>query len=448
MGVGEKLPSLPIDWAEVEQEATELLVRYLRIDTTNPPGGEEAGAELLTHTLRSEGFEPRLYEAGAGRVSVSARLPGTNSAGTRPIVLLSHIDVVPVERDYWSVDPFAGVLKDGVLWGRGALDMKGMGVMELLVLLLLKRHRVAHQRDILFLAVADEEEGSRFGMSWLAEHHPELLRADVVINEGAFGFGELMGARGLVFGVSASEKAPLWLRLKVKGRPGHGSLPHRNNAAQRLVEALTRIGAAESQITLRPEVAATFETLKQVGMLPAGLDFRDPNVLAGVAQANDLVRALVSNTVTLTTVDSGQKHNVIPGDARATLDCRLLPGENPDAFLAHLRDVIADDSIEIEVVYRFEPLVSEVPVELVEQIEATLRHESPGAVVLPMMSPGFTDSRIYRERGVPAVGFVPVLLTTDELSGVHGHDERISTANLRLGTQLLLDTVRRAAGAP
>ena len=165
MGAGDKLPSLAIDWAEVEQEATELLVRYLRIDTTNPPGGEEAGAELLTHTLRSEGFEPRLYEAGDGRVSVSARLPGTNSAGTKPIVLLSHIDVVPVERDYWSVDPFAGVLKDGVLWGRGALDMKGMGVMELLVLLLLKRHRVAHRRDILFLAMADEEEGSRFGMS-------------------------------------------------------------------------------------------------------------------------------------------------------------------------------------------------------------------------------------------------------------------------------------------
>ncbi len=446
MRATEALPQLLIDWAEVEQEATELLVRYLRIDTTNPPGGEEAGAQLLTHTLQREGFEPRLYEAGDGRVSVSARLPGTNSAGTKPIVLLSHIDVVPVERDYWSVDPFAGVLKDGVVWGRGALDMKGMGVMELLVLLLLKRHHVAHQRDIVFLAVADEEEGSRYGMAWLAEHHPELLEADAVINEGAFGFGELMGARGLVFGVAPSEKAPLWLRLTVKGRPGHGALPHRNNAALRLVQALGRVGAAEPRITLRPEVAATFETLERVGMLPAGLDFRDPNVLAGVAQGSDLVRALVSNTVTLTTVGSGQKHNVIPGDARATLDCRLLPGEDTDAFLAHLRDVIADDGVKIDVVYRFEPLVSEVPQELMEQIEATLQHESPGAVLLPMMSPGFTDSRIYREHGVPAVGFVPVLLTTDQLGTVHGHDERISTANLALGTRLLLDTVRRAAG--
>ena len=446
MSASEALPTLPIDWDEVEQEATDLLVRYLRINTTNPPGGEEAGAQLLAQTLLAEGLEPRLYEAGDGRVSISARLPGTHSAGTKPIVLLSHIDVVPVERDYWSVDPFAGVLKDGVLWGRGALDMKGMGIMELLVLLLLKRQRVAHRRDVLFLAVADEEEASRYGMGWLAEHHPELLEADAVINEGAFGFGELMGARGLVFGVAPSEKAPLWLRLKLKGRPGHASLPHRNNAALRLIQALTRIGADEPHITLRPEVATTFETLERVGMLPAGLDFHDTSVLAAVAERNDLVRALVSNTVTLTTVSSGQKHNVIPGDARATLDCRLLPGESPDAFLAHLRDVIDDAAVEIEVVYRCEPLVSEVPQELIEHIEATLRHESPGAVVLPMMSPGFTDSRIYRAHGVPAVGFVPALLTTDLLGTVHGHDERISTANLALGTRLLLDTVRRAAG--
>ena len=443
--VATKLAALPIDWDEIEQEATDLLQRYLRIDTTNPPGGEEAGAQLLAQALRSEGFEPQLYEAGEGRVSVSACLPGTNNAGTKPIVLLSHIDVVPAERAYWSVDPFAGLLKQGVLWGRGALDMKGMGIMELLVLFLLKRHRVSLQRDVLFLAVADEEEGSRLGMGWLAEHHPELMRADAVINEGAFGFGELMGKRGLVFGVAPSEKGPLWLRLYVKGRPGHGSLPHRNNAAQRLVEALARIGAAKPRITLRPEVANTFETLERVGMLPDGLDYRDPQVLEGVAQASDLVRALVSSTITLTSVGSGQKHNVIPADARATLDCRLLPGERGDAFLAELREVIADDGIEIEEVYRFDPLVSEVPAELLGHIEATLSAESPGAVLLPMMSPGFTDSRIYREHGVPALGFVPVLLSTEALGTVHGHDERISSANLRLGTRLLLDTVRRIA---
>ncbi len=443
-----RLAPLPVDWRELEREATGLLQRYLRIDTTNPPGGEEAGARFLAEILRAEGIEPTFYAAADGRVSLSARRPGTNSAGTKPLVLLSHIDVVPVEREYWSVDPYAGLLRDGVLWGRGALDMKGMGVMELMVLLLLHRHHVEHRRDIVFLAVADEEEGSQLGMDWLAEHHPELLRADAVINEGAYGFGELLGQRGLVFGVAPTEKAPLWLRLVARGRPGHGSVPHGENAALRLIRALARVAAVERSARLRPETEVMLETLKSAKLLPSELDFRDPNVLQGLAGASDLVRALVSNTVSLTTIAGGQKHNVIPARASATLDCRLLPGEDVDAFLAELSAAIDDESVALEVVYRCDPLVSDVRTELLEHVEATIRNETEGGVVMPMICPGFTDSRIYRRYGVPAIGYTPVLLTTEELSGVHGHDERISTANLRLGTQLLLDTVRRAAGAP
>ena len=169
-------------------------------------------------------------------------------------------------------------------------------------------------------------------------------------------------------------------------------------------------------------------------------------MLKALAGGSDLVRALVSNTVSLTTVESGHKHNVIPARAEATLDCRLLPGQDVDAFLAHLNDVIADDAVGIEVVYRFEPLVSEIRSELLDHIEATITHETTGGVVMPMLSPGFTDCRIYRKHGIPAVGYTPVLLTTEQVAGVHGHDERISTANLCLGTRLLLDTVRRVAG--
>lgn len=441
-----KLPPLPIDWDELEREATELLQAYLRIDTTNPPGGEEAGALYLAGILRREGIEPLFYESADGRLSLSARRTGSASAGTQPLVLLSHIDVVPVERDYWSRDPYAGLLEDGVLWGRGALDMKGMGIMELLVFLLLHRQQVSHRRDVLFLAVADEEEGSAFGMEWLSQHHPELMEADAVINEGAFGFGELLGKRGLVFGVAPTEKAPLWLRLVARGRPGHGSMPHRENAAVHLIEALARIQAQEPSVQLRPETECTFDTLADLGMLPEGVDFRNPSVLQGLASASDLVRALVTNTVSLTSLAGGRKHNVIPARTDATLDCRLLPGQDVDAFLEHLRGVIDDESVDVEVIYRFEPLVSELRTELVEQVEETIRHETNGGVVMPMISPGFTDSRIYRRHGVPAVGFTPVLLTTEQVGGVHGHDERISTRNLRLGTQLLLDTVRRAAG--
>ncbi|MFQ5513102.1 MAG: M20/M25/M40 family metallo-hydrolase [Myxococcota bacterium] len=441
-----RLPPLPIDWVAVELEASDLLQRYLRIDTTNPPGGEEAGARFLARELEREGFTPQLYEAAEGRVSVSARRPGTDPAGTRPLVLLSHIDVVPVEREYWSEDPFGGQLKEGVLWGRGALDMKGMGIMELLVLSLLERHRVEHRRDIVFLAVADEEEASDYGMNWLAAHHPELLRADAVLNEGAFGFGELMGMRGLVFGVATSEKAPLWLRLRCRGRPGHGSLPHRQNAAQRLTQALARVFEVAPRIVLRPEVEATLSRLQSLGMLPASLDLGDDGVLRAMAEGSDLVRALVCNTVSLTSLSAGQKQNVIPALASAALDCRLLPGEDVDAFLGELQGALDDPSVEIEVVKRVEPLVSTVPEELISHVEATLAHETEGGVMLPMMSPGFTDSRIYREHGVAAIGYVPALLSTDLVGTVHGHNERISTENLCLGTRLLLDTVRRVAG--
>jgi acetylornithine deacetylase/succinyl-diaminopimelate desuccinylase-like protein len=443
-----RLAPLPIDWDELELEATEILQRYIRIDTTNPPGGEEAGAQLLADVLRGDGIDSRFYDAGDGRVSISARLPGTNAAGTKPLVLLSHIDVVPAEREFWREDPYAGALKDGVLWGRGALDMKGLGVMELLVFLLLKRHRVEHRRDILLLAVADEEEGSRFGMGWLAERHPELLHADGVICEGAFGFGEMLGTRGLVFGVATTEKGPLWLRLTSRGRPGHGSIPHGDNAAARLVRALTRVVNVEPSVTLRPEMDCTLSTLRDAGMLPETVDFRDPEILATIAGGNDLVRALVTNTVSLTTNRAGAKHNVIPARAEATLDCRLLPGEDVDAFLSHLRNVIDDDAVEIETLYRFDPLVSEIRSELLDHIEATIANETNGGVVMPMISPGFTDNRIYRSHGVPSVGYCPVLLTNEEMGGVHGHDERLSTENLRLGTRLLLDTVRRAAGTP
>jgi acetylornithine deacetylase/succinyl-diaminopimelate desuccinylase-like protein len=443
-----KLASIPVDWDGIEAEATQLLQTYLRIDTTNPPGGEEAGAQFLAEVLRRDGLEPTFYDAGGDRVSLSARLPGTNNSDTRPMVLLSHIDVVPVERDYWSMDPYAGTLVDGVLWGRGALDMKGMAIMELLAFLLFKRHRVPHKRDLLFLAVADEEDSSAFGMEYLAKHHPELLVADGVVNEGAYGFGELMGHRGLIFGVSPTEKAPLWLRLVATGRPGHGSIPHGENAALRLTQALARIAAVERSLTLRPETKITLEVLKQVGLFPADLNVDDPAVIQGLAGASDLVRALVSNSVSLTSLKGGDKHNVIPAHVQATLDCRLLPGEDVDVFLRDMRAVIADDMVDIEVVYRCEPIVSDVRTSMLEHVEATIRHETDGGVVMPIISPGYTDSRIYRTHGVPAVGFTPVLLTTEELGGVHGHDERISTANLRLGTRLLMDTIRRAAGVP
>jgi acetylornithine deacetylase/succinyl-diaminopimelate desuccinylase-like protein len=225
-------------------------------------------------------------------------------------------------------------------------------------------------------------------------------------------------------------------------------MPHGQNAALRLVQALGRVAAVERSARLLPETQLTLETLRGVGLFPADLDVTSPDVLRGLAGASDLVRALVSHSVSLTTLSGGNTLNVIPARTEATLDCRRLPGDDVDALLRDLSAVLDDERVSVEVVHRDVPLVSEIRSELLEHVEATIRHETAGGVVMPMVSPGFTDSRIYRAHGVPAIGYTPVLLTTEEVGGVHGHDERISTANLRLGTQLLLDTVRRAAGEP
>ncbi|RMF23535.1 MAG: M20/M25/M40 family metallo-hydrolase [Deltaproteobacteria bacterium] len=441
-----KADTLDIDWRSVRDEATELLRQYIRIDTTNPPGGEQAGAEFLRERLDADGIASTLYEAAPGRVSIAARLPRVVASELRPIVLLSHIDVVPAEPEHWQVDPFAGELIDGVIWGRGALDMKGMAVMELLATVLAKRLDLPLERDIVFLAVADEEEGGEFGIRYLAREHPELLEADVVLNEGAYGFREFMGRPVKMFAVGPSEKSPCWLRLVARGRPGHASVPHGDNAVERLVAALARISAAERRKRVSAPVEAMLRTLATEGFLPADLDPTAEEVVEMLASADGHLAAVTSDTINLTSLRAGGKHNVIPASAEATLDCRLLPGTNPDEFVAELERLIDDSSIEIVRVLEHvsgESSLDAPPVAAIRDVVAATYGED--GMVLPVLSPGFTDSHAFRAAGVPAYGFIPALLTREELATIHGHNERISQENLELGTRILFEVVRRLA---
>jgi acetylornithine deacetylase/succinyl-diaminopimelate desuccinylase-like protein len=442
-----QVPQTSIHWSDVRVEATELLREYIRIDTTNPPGGEEAGALFLRSVLAKDGVAARLHDAGNARVSLSARLQATHPDGGKPIVLLSHIDVVPAERNHWSVDPFAGELRDGVLWGRGALDMKGMGIMELLVLLLAKRHEIPLTRDIVFVAVADEEEGGRKGIHFLRERAPELLDAAWVLNEGAYGFSEFLGQSVKLFGLGPSEKSPCWLKLRARGRPGHASVPHADNAVVRLVRALGRVEAREQRARLTPAVDAMFRTLKQRGIVPDAFDATDPGVLDMLASADAHLGAITRDTINLTGMHAGHKHNVIPATAEATLDCRLLPDTDPDRFVEDVRALIDDPGIEIERVLAHASGQSSLDTPLAKMVSDVIAARYGGdAAVLPILSPGFTDSHAYRAAGAEAYGFVPVLLTRDELATVHGHDERISIDNLALGTEILFDVVTKLAG--
>jgi acetylornithine deacetylase/succinyl-diaminopimelate desuccinylase-like protein len=438
--------TLPIDWNEITEHATKLLGDYIHINTTNPPGGEEAGAVFLSEALAREGIESKFYDAGSGRVSMSARLPATINRGNKPIVLLSHIDVVPVEPEHWRMDPFSGAVVENVIWGRGALDMKGMGVMELMSMVLAKRHRIPLDRDLVFVAVADEEEGGIYGVHHLAEHHAEILESDYVFNEGAYGFCEFMGREAKIVGIAPSEKSPCWLKFRAKGMPGHASVPHSKNALVKLVKALARVEAAERSIVLTPAVEAMLRTLAQKGFLPADLDPRDENVLAMLTSMDAHLSAITHDTVSITSVHAGQKINVIPAGAEATVDCRLLPTTDPIAFIAEIRRIVDDPDIEVEIVYQHDSGMSSMDTPVVS-IAAQVVREKLGedSFLMPQLSPGFTDSHAYRAAGGQAYGFTPALLTREELTTIHGHNERISVANLRLGTEVLFEVVRRLA---
>lgn len=423
-----------IDWETVTAEAVALLREYLRIDTSNPPGNEAKAVEFLSGVLASEGIPCETAESAPGRANLYARL---GPAGTG-ICLLNHTDVVPVERDFWAVDPFAGELRDGMIWGRGALDMKTMGILELMTFVLLKREGVPLREPVTFLATADEEAGSTYGMSWVEAHRPEWMDASLVINEGAYGLSPRSGAQ--IFQVSPTEKAPLWVRLNVKGRPGHGSIPHGDNCAEHLVQALERLTHWGRPFRLMPTVEANLEVMRRAG-LGGGSSTADNE-----AQRSPALRARMSNTVTVTTISTGIKVNVIPAEATATLDCRLLPDADPEAFLSELRGVLADDRVEVEVMNRwYDGAESPMDTRFVSVVREVVSELVEGAHLAPEMTSGFTDSRIFRLRGVPSYGFVPCLVDPEDLAGIHGHNERISIENVRLGLQVLYEVVRRLA---
>jgi acetylornithine deacetylase/succinyl-diaminopimelate desuccinylase-like protein len=433
--------SSPANWDELTDEAVRLLCEYIRIDTTNPPGNESLAAHWLGGLLQREGVVVDYYEPAPGRESVIARLPGSGGGGqVDALILLNHTDVVPVEQELWTQPAFEGLVRDGNVWGRGALDMKSLGVLELLVFLLFKRLGLPHRRDLVFFAAGDEEAGSEYGVEWFARNRPDLLRAFAVINEGGVGMLRLQGNKRPVFGIAIAEKTPLWLRLRTKGRPGHASLPHGDNALDRLVTALGRVLNWRREREITPETALFFEGLAAAGVGPP---VRNPMDAVIAAQRSTLYNALTQDTISLTTCNAGIKINVIPAVCEATLDCRLLPGREPDAFEEELRRYIDDPKVEVERIFCGFGPPSPPRHALLDTIGEVVREQVEDAVVVPSVGTGFTDSRTLRRLGVPSYGFSGILSTLEERQTVHGHDERIRIESLRLALPLLFEVVRR-----
>ena len=432
----------PVDWDAAFEEALGILQDYLRIDTSNPPGRERLACDFLGAILEREGIACETFDAGDDRVSLRAVLRGDGRK--QPLMLLNHTDVVPVEREYWDEEPFAGIVRNGEIWGRGTLDMKGLGVAELITVLLLKRAGLPLARDVVFLAVADEEAGGTRGIEWLEANHPEALAAEYVINEGGGGSTELFGVKRPVFTVTTAEKGPLWLRLVAEGRAGHGSVPHRDNALDRLVRALGRVQEWERGYHLSPVVEEYFARLERAGVYGGGTSFES---LQKTAAGHGRIRAVMTNTISATTASAGIKHNVIPGRAEATLDCRLLPGVDVEAFEAELASVIDDPRVRIERVFAGASETSPHDTELFATIESVVRELVEDAVVTPGVTPGFTDSRVFRNRGVVAYGFSGGLTSPNLARTVHGHNERITLDSFRLSCQMIYEVTRRMCAA-
>ena len=436
-----------VDWQAVGAEATELLRRYVQIDTTNPPGNERQAAEFLAAALRDRGLEPRLYESGPGRANLVARVQGGGNSRRGPILLLHHMDVVLADANLWAHDPFGGDLDDGYLYGRGTLDMKGLGVMQLVALDLLRRSGRPLQRDVIFMAVSDEEMEGRWGTGWMVDHHWDEIRPEVVWDEGGFGLAGVVG-EGLAFYVAVAEKQVLWPRLVAHGEPGLASVPRGSNPVDRLAQALERIRVHPCPPRLTSVAREMFKRLASAAGFPRSLLLKHVDsplvwpLVSRVLARQPETNAMVRNLVTPTQLSAGSKENVIPQRAVAGLDVRLLPDEDVDAFLAGLARTIADDRVEIELAQRPVPSsVSPFDSDFFSTLERVLRRDVPGCVVVPTQTPGGTDSRFFRQRGVAAYGLIPIAIDQGELGRMHGIDERISLDNLRLGTRVVYDVL-------
>jgi acetylornithine deacetylase/succinyl-diaminopimelate desuccinylase-like protein len=449
--------------------AEDWMQQYLRVDTTNPPGNEMRGAEFFKRILDDEGIENRVFEIAPGRGDLWARIPANSdknpqrqgdpptslraSVGRpRPIILLNHMDVVTSDASHWKVPPFSGELRDGYIWGRGAQDMKDEGLAQLVVMVMLKREKVTLDRDVIFLAVADEEAEGR-GTDWFAKSQRDLLgNAEFLINEG----GENLLENGKVkyVGVDVGEKTSYWLHVVAHGRPGHGSRPNPDSAPNRLVHALNKILAYKTPLRVLPVVDEFLRDMAPYEPPDRAAHYR--NVKKAIedksfqqeVERDESLNFLLRDTISLTMLGASEQTNVIPPEAWANLDLRILPGGDPKAVLETLRRVVNDPDVTIE------PLEPDFKVANYSGTDnalfAAIREASakyfPGAPVVPHITSGYTENQRYRPLGIIAYGFNPYTATEEEGNTEHGNDERIRVEEVRRGPRVLFDVVVKVAG--
>jgi len=420
------------DWAGLEKEAIATLQRYVRIDTSVPPGDVRPAADLLQSILTAEQIPVTRYEAGEGRSIILARLARTRPGTAKPILLMHHMDVVPADASRWTRPPFGGERADGRIWGRGSLDMKGPGVAQLYAFIALKRLKVPLDRDILLMASPDEEIGGEKGAKWMRVQHFADLDPEYILDEGGFGSRDLFTPGKLVFGISVAEKKLLWLKLTAEGIAGHGSQPHDQNPNDRLTRAL-------ASLLSEPLPTSEFSVLTTL------------KARVGPLAANKFNNAISHSTISITSLRSGvgdpPKANVIPSIAEATIDCRVLPGTSKEQWMAEIRRRLADPAIKITVLNEGDdPVVTPTDTPFYAALEAAVKKRYPDAIVTPMLVPYGTDSNGFRPLGVKSYGFNPMVLPAEAMASMHGDAEFLPDDAIGPAIQIIFDAIVATAG--
>jgi acetylornithine deacetylase/succinyl-diaminopimelate desuccinylase-like protein len=443
------------DWNAARQETLAHLQAMIRMNTVNPPGDELQVARHLEEALKKEGIETHLFEPAPGRGALVARLKGNGSK--KPVLIMGHMDVVGVEKNHWSVDPFAATVKDGYLYGRGAIDDKGMLAANLETMLLLKRNVIDKggtlSRDVIFVANSDEEQSGDWGMGWLIKNHPELIRAEIALNEG--GRTRIVGGKPLYVAVQNTEKVPHSVTVTARGPGGHASIPLAGNAILRLGRALARISAYKEPVQVNPTTREFFARLGKVwpnreerlAMADvATSDTRRVQRGAKVLERIPVFDAVLRNGISATMIGGGIRTNVIPTDAVATLNVRTLPGQSIDGVVKRLQKVVNDPLVEIAVKDRGDDSpASDFHSPMFTAIQESAQALDPSLTVVPYLSTGATDSARLRAWGMQAFGLLPFPMNQDDEDRMHGNDERVPLASLEFGTRMIYGAVLRVA---
>lgn len=434
----------------MQDEALELFRALLRIDTTNPPGDERQAAELLAESLVKDGLEPTVIDSAPRRSSVITRLKGTGEKP--PLLLTAHLDVVAAEPSRWKHPPFGAVIDDGWLYGRGTVDMKNMAAMSAMALKVLKREGVTLKRDVIFAAVADEEAGCALGSQYLVDHHADLVRAEYALGEiGGFTL-QMGGAR--LYPIQVAQKGMVWMKARLEGTPGHGSMPREDNPVVGLAAALAKLVPDALPVHPTPAlsaflkgVAATQPVLARV-LLPLLLQPALSDRLLGLLPDKSTARAMsavLRNTATPTVLRAGSKTNVIPSSAEAEIDGRSLPGQRVDDLLREVREVLGPD-VTLEVMKSLEPVSVSHETPMFETLSQVIRRMDPAGIPVPYIIPGFTDAAAFSKLGTTYYGFAPIVFPATPKVAFselfHGDDERIPVDGFQKGCAALLDAVR------